>query len=145
MHLDLLKLLINSIFNYYACNERFCVPKFDEFSVTFSVKNGKARLEYLQVLDKNYGLDSIEDNEEQKELNKEINKGLFSFILFSIGMGFISLLTPCVFPMIPITVSYFTKEGEKWLTYNPTKILGDKYGNEKIKTKNTWHEITTCS
>ena len=28
-------------------------------------------------------------------------------------MGFLALLTPCVFPMIPITVSYFTKEGEK--------------------------------
>ena len=28
-------------------------------------------------------------------------------------MGLIALLTPCVFPMIPITVSYFTKEGEK--------------------------------
>lgn len=26
--------------------------------------------------------------------------------------GFVSLLTPCVFPMIPITVSYFIKQGE---------------------------------
>ena len=24
-------------------------------------------------------------------------------------MGALSLLTPCVFPMVPITVSYFTK------------------------------------
>ena len=54
------------------------------------------------------------------ELDKEINKGLFSFILFSIAMGFLALLTPCVFPMIPITVSYFTKEGEK---ENNTPIL----------------------
>ena len=27
-------------------------------------------------------------------------------------MGALSLLTPCVFPMIPITVSYFTRTGE---------------------------------
>ena len=27
-------------------------------------------------------------------------------------MGFLALLTPCVFPMIPITVSYFTHQGE---------------------------------
>ena len=39
--------------------------------------------------------------------------GFFSFILFAIGMGFLALLTPCVFPMIPITVSFFTKEGER--------------------------------
>src|SRR5262249_12890378 len=27
--------------------------------------------------------------------------------------GFISLLTPCVFPMIPVTVSFFLKQGER--------------------------------
>ena len=27
-------------------------------------------------------------------------------------MAFLSLLTPCVFPMIPITVSYFIHQGE---------------------------------
>ena len=27
-------------------------------------------------------------------------------------MGFLALLTPCVFPMIPITVSFFLKQGE---------------------------------
>ncbi|MFQ6608928.1 MAG: protein-disulfide reductase DsbD family protein [Fidelibacterota bacterium] len=35
-----------------------------------------------------------------------------SFILLSISMGLLALLTPCVFPMIPITISYFTKQGE---------------------------------
>ncbi len=33
--------------------------------------------------------------------------GLGSFIWLAIVMGALSLLTPCVFPMIPITVSYF--------------------------------------
>jgi len=33
---------------------------------------------------------------------------LRSFIWLAMGMGALSLLTPCVFPMIPITVSYFT-------------------------------------
>ncbi len=33
---------------------------------------------------------------------------LRSFIWIAMGMGALSLLTPCVFPMIPITVSYFT-------------------------------------
>jgi thiol:disulfide interchange protein len=31
-----------------------------------------------------------------------------SFLLLAVAMGALSLLTPCVFPMIPITVSYFT-------------------------------------
>jgi thiol:disulfide interchange protein len=33
-------------------------------------------------------------------------------ILFALAGGFGSLATPCVFPMIPITVSYFIKQGE---------------------------------
>ena len=36
-----------------------------------------------------------------------------SFLLTAAGWGFITLLTPCVFPMIPITVSFFLKQGEK--------------------------------
>ena len=31
------------------------------------------------------------------------------FFLISFGAGFAALLTPCVFPMIPMTVTYFTK------------------------------------
>ena len=38
--------------------------------------------------------------------------GLLQAILIAVGGGFISLLTPCVFPMIPITVSYFLKQSE---------------------------------
>ena len=37
------------------------------------------------------------------------SRGLLGYILFAMGVGFLSLLTPCVFPMIPITVSFFTK------------------------------------
>ncbi len=34
---------------------------------------------------------------------------IWGFIWLAISLGALSLLTPCVFPMIPITVSYFTK------------------------------------
>src|SRR5208282_6052579 len=36
------------------------------------------------------------------------SQSLGSFIWLAAVMGALSLLTPCVFPMIPITVSYFT-------------------------------------
>jgi thiol:disulfide interchange protein DsbD len=38
---------------------------------------------------------------------------LLAFILAGIFWGAISLITPCVFPMIPITVSFFLKQSEK--------------------------------
>lgn len=37
---------------------------------------------------------------------------LWSFLWLAITFGLISLLTPCVFPMIPITVSYFMKHSD---------------------------------
>src|SRR5262245_9670729 len=40
-------------------------------------------------------------------------KGLLGFIAAGAIWGAISLLTPCVFPMIPITVSFFLKQSEK--------------------------------
>jgi cytochrome c biogenesis protein CcdA/thioredoxin-related protein len=36
-------------------------------------------------------------------------KGLISIFLLGLLGGFIALLTPCVFPLIPLTVSFFTK------------------------------------
>jgi thiol:disulfide interchange protein len=41
------------------------------------------------------------------------DSGLLGFILQGVLWGAVSLLTPCVFPMIPITVSFFLKQSEK--------------------------------
>ncbi|MBI5856099.1 MAG: thioredoxin family protein [Sphingobacteriales bacterium] len=38
------------------------------------------------------------------------NKSLFTIFLLGLLGGLIALLTPCVFPMIPVTVTFFTKK-----------------------------------
>ena len=43
----------------------------------------------------------------------EESGGLLAFVLQGVFWGGVSLLTPCVFPMIPITVSFFLKQSEK--------------------------------
>ena len=40
------------------------------------------------------------------------NKGLWSIFFIAFLSGFAALLTPCVFPMIPMTVSFFTKQSK---------------------------------
>ena len=40
------------------------------------------------------------------------SKGLWALILEAILWGFLMLLTPCVFPMVPMTVSFFLKRSE---------------------------------
>ena len=39
-------------------------------------------------------------------------QGVWAFMLIAFGFGLASIFTPCVFPMIPITVSYFMKGQE---------------------------------
>ncbi|MCR8669027.1 protein-disulfide reductase DsbD family protein [Aestuariibaculum sp. M13] len=39
-------------------------------------------------------------------------RGLFTIFILAFLSGFAALLTPCVFPMIPMTVSFFTKQSK---------------------------------
>ena len=48
---------------------------------------------------------------------KKKTGSLWGFILEAIAWGLVALLTPCVFPMIPMTVSFFLKQNEK----NPSR------------------------
>jgi len=42
----------------------------------------------------------------------EEKRGLFTIFILAFFSGFAALLTPCVFPMIPMTVSFFTKQSK---------------------------------
>ena len=44
--------------------------------------------------------------------NSSTKKSLFVIFILSFLSGFAALLTPCVFPMIPMTVSFFTKQSK---------------------------------
>jgi thiol:disulfide interchange protein DsbD len=44
--------------------------------------------------------------------NDTASQGLWSVIVLGFLGGLLALLTPCVFPMIPLTVSFFTKRNE---------------------------------
>ncbi|MCH2201956.1 MAG: thioredoxin family protein [Fuerstiella sp.] len=52
-------------------------------------------------------------------------QGLLVFLLAAVGAGFVALLTPCVFPMIPVTVAFFLKQGESG--QGNTKLLAVIY------------------
>ncbi len=51
-------------------------------------------------------LSAVEQNKKHEK------KGLWTIFILAFGAGFIALLTPCVFPMIPMTVSFFTKQSK---------------------------------
>ena len=56
----------------------------------------------------------------QRNADKDIrSEGLLYVLGAAFAAGFLALLTPCVFPMVPITVSFFLKQSEK----NPGSTL----------------------
>lgn len=52
-------------------------------------------------------IELVENNESGKE-----KESLWWFFLLAIGGGFLGILTPCVFPMIPMTVTFFMNSSE---------------------------------
>lgn len=57
------------------------------------------------------GSSQTNGTDEEKDDPKK-TRSLWSLFFEGIGWGFVALLTPCVFPMIPMTVSFFTKQSK---------------------------------
>lgn len=104
------------------CDTSACLPSEDmpqsiEIQITAAAETGAA--DELDAVEAAPSLAAVPTSsapapmDTQQEIEIEKKKGLFSFFLYAMGIGFLALLTPCVFPMIPITVSFFTKRHEK--------------------------------
>lgn len=94
---------------YQLCNDTVCLPP-----KTVRVWQGGS--EDVKKSLSNAALPPFERNESTPSANEMQNGAseapaqgdLATFIWLAMTLGALSLLTPCVFPMIPITVSYFT-------------------------------------
>ena len=95
---------------YQVCNATLCYPPNEEKLITsVNILEGATRDGYSEMTPY---IESVFDDTGNISLDAAILEGFFSFIILALSMGFLSLLTPCVFPMIPITVSFFIKRGE---------------------------------
>ncbi|TJY37830.1 protein-disulfide reductase DsbD family protein [Pontimicrobium aquaticum] len=125
---------ISGNIEYMTCDDEQCIFKPDNpFEFSFSVNKGldvaneeDALLTNVPTINSNdtnqllYGMSvgdisksDIKCNNEGSSIAtdvKEQGKSLWS--IFGLGFlgGLLALLTPCVFPMIPLTVSFFTKK-----------------------------------
>ena len=99
---------LNGKLFYQVCDESVCIRKYDDFSIPINLTSGEIREEYRSIPKSENSI-----SKSSGVLQEAIDSGILSFIALSFGMGLLALLTPCVFPMIPITVSFFTKQGEQ--------------------------------
>ncbi len=105
---------------YQVCDDANCLPP-AYASFTFNLEgSGKAvqlpvstddeKQEVYTQPDKDVTL-SIEDSGVQPTPDTD-EKSLWVFFWIAFGAGLLALLTPCVFPMIPMTVSFFMQGSE---------------------------------
>lgn len=103
---------IDAEVGFMACDDEKCLtPSYVDLSysltgeaiATESVEISARSKEMSEALNLN-----VSGWENYKEETVEEKSNLMIFLLGFLG-GFIALLTPCVFPMIPLTVSFFTK------------------------------------
>ncbi|HEY9115009.1 MAG TPA: protein-disulfide reductase DsbD domain-containing protein [Bacteroidales bacterium] len=86
---------------YMVCNDVGCIALYEDFELEF---NGKEN-----------GISEVagdSDNEAQIEATDIQGKkaSFWGFFILSFLGGLVAILTPCVFPMIPMTVSFFMKD-----------------------------------
>jgi thiol:disulfide interchange protein len=90
---------------YQACDESGCLPPTTEEVklAPLMVEVGPIRPEYAVT-------ESVAPKAAASVSKEGGSDGsLWTFILTAFGAGLLALITPCVFPMIPVTFSYFTK------------------------------------
>jgi thiol:disulfide interchange protein DsbD len=88
--------------DYQVCTDvdGKCIPLDEEFSFTS-----------IKVLKKKNALSDSGDKDTEDKSNSE-NQSILTFMFLSFLGGLAALLTPCVFPIIPMTVSFFTSKAE---------------------------------
>jgi len=119
------KIDITGVLEFMVCDDTNCLPP-TEIDLAFT-----ADVDTLEVIGED---DAVTDNSflQKSDLIKESgqqdktatqegitgktkqekSKSLWTLFILSFFAGFAALLTPCVFPMIPMTVSFFTKQSK---------------------------------
>ena len=101
--------------NFQACDDKICIFRSEPFR--FVLDPFKA----ISVIQKTVDPESLKKSEAlqlslknseflKKNQSQKSDNPLFNLFLLGFIGGLIALLTPCVFPMIPLTVSFFLKQ-----------------------------------
>ncbi len=95
---------IKGYINFMSCDDTQCLPPADEeFSFIFN-KSENANDEASSI--------ALADDKINSDTEENSNETLIGFFFLAFLFGLAAILTPCVFPMIPMTVSFFMKDSE---------------------------------
>lgn len=103
---------IKGTLDFQSCTDvnMQCINGSQDFDITFLKVSGEP----------------VEATRDYSELLEPENQGsLWGFFLAAFAFGLLALLTPCVFPMIPMTVAFFTNSSQ---SRSQAKIKALSYG-----------------
>jgi thiol:disulfide interchange protein DsbD len=133
---------IQGAVEYMCCNDNSCLPPNQiDLSVQVTPVSGTKSGKVNGTEDgKPSGTESGNGNEEgsvsgsengtESEIHAEThpaadhNESLWTFILLALTTGFLGVLTPCVYPVIPLTVSFFLKNEKRSKSMAKALIFG---------------------
>ena len=101
--------IVNGFVEFMVCDDSKCLPP-KEVDLVFNL-NDKATVANDNV-DNKTAANNHADSLTPSIKNKKSKKTLWVIFIIAFFSGFTALLTPCVFPLIPMTVSFFTKQSK---------------------------------
>ena len=100
--------------DYSSCDDELCIFRNETFNVVFDNSIITTESDNVTLEDvRRYSALELDLDKSNYNSNNFIEKSnYFEIFIFGLIAGFLALLTPCVFPMIPLTVSYFIDESK---------------------------------
>ena len=98
--------------DYSSCDDELCIFRNETFNVILdnSIVVTESENVTLEDVRRYNALELDLDKSNYNSSNFIERSNYFEIFIFGLIAGFLALLTPCVFPMIPLTVSYFIDE-----------------------------------
>ena len=96
---------VKIIVEWQTCSNSECLPPTDQ-EITVEIP-GTASVAQAKEVKSESKVEAVA--EVVAPVSKEEGKSIWAIIFEAIAWGFVALLTPCVFPMVPMTVSFFLK------------------------------------
>lgn len=94
--------IIKAKIEYQVCDDKACIFETEDFEFIINE----------DIAGELAGKDPSSEESEVEFANPEENRSFWGIFIVAFLSGFAALLTPCVFPMIPMTVSFFTKQSK---------------------------------
>lgn len=102
--------------NFQLCEKGSCIPP-NDVAYTFNIKGNPKAGEIKETTTETTTTVNPEQENENKTITttvsasptKEKGNSMLIVFLISLGAGLLTLVTPCVFPMVPMTISFFMK------------------------------------